>query len=104
MFCTVYFGDKEENAVTLRHTSQRKHAFWGEIKQMSKSKKIAPRNKLSLELLYHRLGHRYNRSFMAVDTANDWQGIELSIYPDPFCTSCQISSMKKSLDTKIHLN
>ena len=33
-FCTVHFGDKEKNAGTLPHSEQRKHAFWGEIKQM----------------------------------------------------------------------
>ena len=32
-FFTVYCGDKEKNAVTLPHNAQRKHAFWGEIKQ-----------------------------------------------------------------------
>ena len=26
--CTVYFGDKEKDGVTLPHSSQRKHAFW----------------------------------------------------------------------------
>ena len=47
-FCTVYFGDKEKNEVTLPHSAQQKHVFWGEIKQISKSKKIAPRNKVTL--------------------------------------------------------
>ena len=32
---------------------------------------------------------------MAGDTANVWKDIELRIYTDPFCTSCQISSMNK---------
>ena len=27
-FCTVYFEAKEENAVTLPHSLQRKHDFW----------------------------------------------------------------------------
>ena len=30
------------------------------------------------------------------DTANDWEDIEPRIYLDPFCTSCQISSMNKN--------
>ena len=34
------------------------------MKQISKSKKIAPINKVALELLHHILGHRYTRSFM----------------------------------------
>ena len=28
-FCTMYFGAKEKNAVTLPHSAQRKHAFLG---------------------------------------------------------------------------
>ena len=28
-FFTVYFGAKEKNAVTLPHSAQRKHVFWG---------------------------------------------------------------------------
>ena len=31
-FCTVYFGDKKENTVTLPHISHRKHAFWVKTK------------------------------------------------------------------------
>ena len=38
VFCTVYVGDKEKNAVTFPHSAQRKHAFLGEIKQMSKQR------------------------------------------------------------------
>ena len=28
-FCAVYFGAKDKNAVTLPHSAQSKHAFWG---------------------------------------------------------------------------
>ena len=69
-FCTVYFGDQEKNAVTLPHIAQRKHDFLGEIKQISKSKKIAPRKKVALELLHHELGNGYTISLMSGDTAN----------------------------------
>ena len=31
-FFTVYFGATKKNAVTLPHSAQRKHAYWGEIK------------------------------------------------------------------------
>ena len=31
-FCTLYFVAKENNAVTLPHSAQRKHAFLGKIK------------------------------------------------------------------------
>ena len=37
---------------------------------------------------------------MAGDTENVWKDIELRIYTDPFCTSCQISSMNKKARSK----
>ena len=86
VFCTVYFGAKEKNAVTLSHSSQRKHAFIGKIKEMSKKEKLPARKRIALELLNQRLGHRSTRSLLAGDTANVWADIELRIYPDPFCT------------------
>ena len=58
---TVYFGAKENNAVTLPHSAQRKHAFTGKIKNMSKKNKFPARNKIALELLHQRLGHRSTR-------------------------------------------
>ena len=71
-FCTVYFGAKEDNAVTLAQREVRKHAFM--VKSMESSKKNAKRNpkrkKISLELMHHRLRHRSTRSLMAGDTAN----------------------------------
>ena len=68
----MYFGAKDKNAVTLPHNSQRKHAFLGEIKEMSKTKKSQSRNKIALELLHQRLGHRSTRSLLAGGTANFW--------------------------------
>ena len=47
-FCTVYFGAKEDNAVTLPQSAQRKHAFTGKIQDVSK--KNTARKKFSLEL------------------------------------------------------
>ena len=35
-FCTVYFGAKQDNAVTLPHCAVRKHAFIGKIMEISK--------------------------------------------------------------------
>ena len=46
-FFTVYFGAKEDNAVTLPHSAVRKHAFSG--KSMESSKKNPKINKLALE-------------------------------------------------------
>ena len=40
---------------------------------------------------------------LAGDTANFWEDVELTIYTDPFCTSCQISSMNKEAWSKIPL-
>ena len=104
-FCTVYFGAKEDNAVTLPHSAVRKHAFV--VKSMESSKKNAKRNpkrkKIALELMHHRLGHRSTRSLMAGDNANVWEDAELKIDADPFCTSCKISSMNKKAISKLPL-
>ena len=84
VFCMVYFGAKEKNTVTLPHSAQRKHAFWGEIKQISKTDKLPSRKKIALELLHQRLGHISTISLLAVETSNLWEYIELRIYPYPF--------------------
>ena len=51
-----------------------------------------------------RLVHRSTRSLLAGDTDNSLEEIELIIDPDPFCTSCQISSIDKKARYKIPLN
>ena len=61
---------------------------------------MAPGNKNALGILHHRLGHIYTVSLMARDTENIWKDIELRIYADPFCISCQISSMNKNTMSK----
>ena len=71
-FCTVYLGEKEDNAVTLPHSAQRKHAFTGKNQDVSKKNKSPARKKIALELLHQRLGHRSTRSLLAGDTANVW--------------------------------
>ena len=70
---------------------------------MSKKNKLPARKKIDLELLHQRLGHRSTRSLLAGDTANFWEDVKLRIDPDPFCTSCQISSMNKKSRSKITL-
>ena len=40
---------------------------------------------------------------LAGDTENVWEDVKLRIDPDPFCASCQISSMKKKAGYKIPL-
>ena len=42
-FCTVYFEAKENNAVTLLHSAQRKHTFTGKIQDVSKKNKFPAR-------------------------------------------------------------
>ena len=103
-FCTVSFGEKYKNAVTLQHSAQRKHEFLGEIKRTSKTKKLPSRKKIALELLHQRLGHRSTKSLLAGDNPNVWEYIELIIDPDHFGTSCQISSMNKKDRSKSPLN
>ena len=63
---------REENAVTLPHSAQRKHAFLVKIKNMSKKNKLPARKKIALELLHQRLGHISTRSLIAGYTANVW--------------------------------
>ena len=70
---------------------------------MSKKNKFPAGKKIALELLHQRLGHRSTRSLLAGDTANIWEDVELIIDPDPFCTSCKISSMNKKDRSKIPL-
>ena len=77
------------------------------VKSMESPKKNPKRNpkgrKIALELLHQRLGHRSTRSLIAGDTANVWEDAELKIDPDPFCTSCKISSMNKKTGSKLPL-
>ena len=91
----VYFWAIEKNAVTLPHIAQRKHAFLGEIKEIPKTNKLPSRRKIALEKLHQILGHISISSLLAGDAANVWEDIELRIDPDPFFTSCHISSMNK---------
>ena len=69
-FCMVYFRARRENEVTPPHSAQRKHAFWGEINEMSKTRKLPSRKKTGLELLHKILGHRYTISLLAGDNSN----------------------------------
>ena len=53
-FFMVYFGNKKKNMVTLPHSAQRKYGFLVKRKEKSKSKKVSPKKKIALGLLYHR--------------------------------------------------
>ena len=94
-FCAFFFSENKKNAVTLPHSSQRKHELLVKTKEKSKSQKQIPKNTVSLELLHHRLGHISTRLLLARDTANFWQDIEIRVDPDPFFTSFQISTINE---------
>ena len=47
-FFMVYFGAKQNNAVTLPHSAQRKHEFLGKIMEKSKENKLPARKKIAL--------------------------------------------------------
>ena len=61
----MYFVAKEKNAVKLLHSAQRKHEFWGEIREISKTKKLPARNKAALEFLHQILDHISTISLLA---------------------------------------
>ena len=73
----------------------------GKTKGMSKTKKLPSGKKIALELLHKRLGHISTRLFLAGDTTNVWEDIELRMDPDPFFTSCKFFSMNKKARSKI---
>ena len=98
-FCTVYFGSKDKNMVTLPRSAQKKHIFLGKIKEMLK-KHNPSRKKIALELLHQILGHRSTIPLLDGDTDNIWEDIELSIDLDPFCTSCHIYYINKKAMSK----
>ena len=70
---------------------------------MSKKNKLPARKKISLEILHQILWHRSTRSLLSGGTDDVLEDLELRIDPDPFCTSCQIYSMKKKARAKIPL-
>ena len=71
----MYFRAKEKNSGTLPHSAQRKHAFLGKTEEMSRKNKSAAKEKIALELLHQKLGHRSTISLLAGDTANVWEDI-----------------------------
>ena len=90
-----------KNTVTLTHNRHIEHAFLVKTKERSKPKRPILTKKFSLDLLHQILGHFFTRSLLSGYTVNVWKDIKFKVYADPFCTSCQISTIKKILD-KIH--
>ena len=45
-FCSVYFGAKKKNAVTLPHSAQRKHAFLGKSRKFQRQRNYHLERKL----------------------------------------------------------
>ena len=70
---------------------------------MSKKNKFPARKKIDLELLHQRSGHRSTMSLLSGDNDNIREDVDIRIDPDPFCTSCQISSMNKNDRSRIPL-
>ena len=54
-------------------------------------------------LLYQILIHRSTKSILDEDTDNVLQDIELRVYPEPFFTSYQISTVNTNLRSKTQL-
>ena len=50
--------------------------------------------------MHHRLGHRSTRLLLAGDTVHFWKEIEIRVYPDPFSTLYQISTINKKYRSK----
>ena len=71
-FCTVYLGAKDKIQVHYHRVHKGNMIFWGEIKDMSKTKKLPARKKIALELLHQRIGQRSTRSLFTGDTTNVW--------------------------------
>ena len=46
-FCTVYFGAKEDNAVTLAHSAVRKHAFILFCAEVNRAKTLVEKARMS---------------------------------------------------------
>ena len=67
------------------------------MKEKSKSQKLIPKKKASLEFLHQILGYKYTKSILDGYTANAWQDIDIRVDPDPFCTSCPIFTINKVL-------
>ena len=82
VFCTVFSSDNEQNAMTLLYRGQHKN----KNEKKSKSQKQVTKNKVYLELLRQRLGHRFTRSILSVDIANGWKYNYLRVVTDHFCT------------------
>ena len=84
----------------LPHSEERKYTFLVKTKESSKPQKQIPKRKVSFELLHQWLGHMYTRLLLDGDTTNVFQYIDIRVDPDPFCTSCQISTIKKVIDQR----
>ena len=71
----------------LPHTAHPKHSFLVKTKENPKYKRKIPKEKVSLELLLQRLGHRSTSSQLDVDIGMFWKDTELRVDTEPFCTS-----------------
>ena len=100
--CMVFCSANEPNTVKLPHSAQRK-LFFGKNKIKVKITKEKSQKENHLVLLNHILEHRSTKSLMDGDTVKFWEYIAIRVYPDPFCTSCQISTINKKPRSKTPL-
>ena len=77
-------------------TVHSKKMCFGKNEGKVKIKNLISKKKFSLKLLHHRLGYRPTRSLLAVYNKN----VLLRVDPDPFWTSCQISTINKNPGSK----
>ena len=77
--------------------------FWSKQRKIQYLKKN-PKKKVSLELLHQILGHISTRSLLDLYNEIFWKGIEIRVYPEPLCTSCQIFIINEKDISKIPLN
>ena len=61
MICTVYFGAKDKNVVTLAHSAQRKHAFWRENKGNIKNKEITIQKENCFKIVTSKISSQINQ-------------------------------------------
>ena len=98
LYCILWSEREKCGYITTYCTKET--CIFGENHGNVKTKKLPSIKKIALELFQQRLGHRSTRSLLSRDTANVWKDRELRIDPDPFCTSCKISSINKKARSK----
>ena len=96
-FCMVLFSDKKQNVVTLRHSIQRKIYIFGTNEGKFIITKANSLKESFLGVIPSEIKHRSTRLLLVGYASNVCQEIELRLDPDPYCSSCQTSTINKML-------